>query len=1162
MQGKFGLAQGPLRATALQVTTTASGQAIPITYGYDRTSLRLIYWNNFNSSGGSKKSKSGTTYKVNMDAIVGYGPMEGVADVWSNGGWYYCYSDMYTVTPGAMSVGQTYTLTLPSSSTANPNAAPIIMVGGVFLGNVPYSQAFTEFVFPGYSKSYTLSGNGILPLNNSNFPAPNTKNYNSLGVPYAVYNTSYGSTTVSVTFPAGMASGFTINVIYYFDVHDDQPIPLLAAIPGIMWEPQLGSGDSGQPILYPEFSGVGGLQAYLSNSPGFPQLQMHTKGLFGIGFPCNQGSTAGWINNGTQQPIVEMWAAGDCNPADIIVDLITSGNDVTRFGTTAIWNHGAGLNNTVYDVTGGTSNLFQYSRYGGVIADESVGLGLNKLRSYCHAYSIYVSGTLNDQTSLAQVLTDLSEIANSAPVWDGAQLDFIPYCEVSNYGNGVAYTPPTAAGPLFTFSRAHFLTTKKTKQSSSGQGAQRPPVINIGGVPQDNWNSLAINFKDRTGQTNNNTIMVSDAYDISRQGPMPQGTKSYSWIQIPSVATNVGWALLRRNIQVKRDGTYKFYLPACWSPILTPMDLVNINEPTLSPNLIPARITKIEEQDDFSIGVEVERFVYGASVPSIPGTSQQVIVPGGSGSGGNTNPGSINPPIIFEAIPAISTQPQLWFCVSGGQPTSGTVTGINVTNGGSGYTSAPTVSITSGGGSGATAVALVNLSTGTITAILVITQGSGYTSTPAVGFSGGGGSGAAATAVIGSSTQPYAGCVVMISTDGGATYNPITGDNATSTIVGNQDMGAVYNINFPSNSDPDSTDTLDVDLTESGGSLSSFTTAQRDSFTPSLCYLEGGGTVVNGSGVTLTIPYELISYATAALVSTSKYTIAGPTTAIRRGVYNTPVAVHNIASKFSFLEDSLVFKWNLPSTYIGQTLYFKFLSFNTIGGVLQPLTSATPYTFTPTGQVGWGQVNYTITPQPSVYQGQAGGWPGVDTNSSTWTDTTAVYVPPVHANFTTGQSLYYNARDSGFSVFTVSAGGEIAWVTVYDPAQTGETPGNATLTMYCDISATPPTRWNSPGYVRIGSITSLPLSTGGGTGGGGGQTPVTVTYTTVGIPSTTRGDFTIAHGLGKIPNNVEVKVTSPGLIRFQATPTPPWDDTYVYLNASADGLTGLLVLES
>jgi len=68
-------------------------------------------------------------------------------------------------------------------------------------------------------------------------------------------------------------------------------------------------------------------------------------------------------------------------------------------------------------------------------------------------------------------------------------------------------------------------------------------------------------------------------------------------------------------------------------------------------------------------------------------------------------------------------------------------------SGGSGYTSAPTVTFTGGGGTGAAATATI--SGGAITAITITDPGAGYTSAPTIGFSGGGGSGASATAVLG-----------------------------------------------------------------------------------------------------------------------------------------------------------------------------------------------------------------------------------------------------------------------------------------------------------------------------------------------------------------------------------------------------------------------------
>jgi hypothetical protein len=61
---------------------------------------------------------------------------------------------------------------------------------------------------------------------------------------------------------------------------------------------------------------------------------------------------------------------------------------------------------------------------------------------------------------------------------------------------------------------------------------------------------------------------------------------------------------------------------------------------------------------------------------------------------------------------------------------SGQVTGLAVTSGGSGYTSAPVVTLSGGGGDGARAVA--NIAHGAVVSLTLVTPGSGYTSAPAV----------------------------------------------------------------------------------------------------------------------------------------------------------------------------------------------------------------------------------------------------------------------------------------------------------------------------------------------------------------------------------------------------------------------------------------------
>ena len=74
---------------------------------------------------------------------------------------------------------------------------------------------------------------------------------------------------------------------------------------------------------------------------------------------------------------------------------------------------------------------------------------------------------------------------------------------------------------------------------------------------------------------------------------------------------------------------------------------------------------------------------------------------------------------------------------------TGSVTGLNLTNAGSGYQSAPKVSLSSPV-SGETAEAKASIS-GFVSSLTMTNPGSGYTSAPSVSFSGGGGSGASGT---------------------------------------------------------------------------------------------------------------------------------------------------------------------------------------------------------------------------------------------------------------------------------------------------------------------------------------------------------------------------------------------------------------------------------
>ncbi|PLS01598.1 hypothetical protein [Neobacillus cucumis] len=110
---------------------------------------------------------------------------------------------------------------------------------------------------------------------------------------------------------------------------------------------------------------------------------------------------------------------------------------------------------------------------------------------------------------------------------------------------------------------------------------------------------------------------------------------------------------------------------------------------------------------------------------------------------------------------------------------NGPLTGLKLTSGGSGYTSEPTVEITGGGGSGATATA--TLAPRAVESVKLTNGGSGYTTVPSILFTGGFGTGAKAEASLNATSLSS-----ITVTNGGSKYS----SPPTVTITGGGGSGA------------------------------------------------------------------------------------------------------------------------------------------------------------------------------------------------------------------------------------------------------------------------------------------------------------------------------------------------------------------------------------
>lgn len=189
--------------------------------------------------------------------------------------------------------------------------------------------------------------------------------------------------------------------------------------------------------------------------------------------------------------------------------------------------------------------------------------------------------------------------------------------------------------------------------------------------------------------------------------------------------------------------------------------------------------------------------------------------------------------------------------------------------------------------------------------------------------------------------------VIVIGASGGpsGTYSPdwggcnvyVSNDNVSydflGIITGPSRQGVTTaNLAAYSSANPDNTNTLSVNVTESNAEFDSVTSAQA----------AGGLTlcaIIDSAG-----DFELLAYTTATLVTTGNYNLTG----LYRGLYGTVACSHLSGAQFLRVDND-TFEAQLPPNFVDQQLYIKLASFNTYGNELQSLSTCTVYTYTPTG---------------------------------------------------------------------------------------------------------------------------------------------------------------------------------------------------------------------
>jgi hypothetical protein len=177
-------------------------------------------------------------------------------------------------------------------------------------------------------------------------------------------------------------------------------------------------------------------------------------------------------------------------------------------------------------------------------------------------------------------------------------------------------------------------------------------------------------------------------------------------------------------------------------------------------------------------------------------------------------------------------------------------------------------------------------------------------------------------AVAGSTPAAWGGCDVFASMDN-TTFGYV------GTIYGPSRYGTLTS-SCPAGSDPETANYLTLQLVDPNTQLVAGTQADADNLR-TLMYVDG----------------EIVAYRYCTLVGSGLYGLtstggAGGSKYMRRGKYGSANASHASGSSFMRIDDS-IFRMRYDPGQIGQTMYFKFCSFNIYGRAKESLGAVSSY---------------------------------------------------------------------------------------------------------------------------------------------------------------------------------------------------------------------------
>lgn len=576
-------------------------------------------------------------------------------------------------------------------------------------------------------------------------------------------------------------------------------------------------------------------------------------------------------------------------------------------------------------------------RYGCGFPLANIG-SLSLLQDYAYATGLFISPAIVASQAANSYLKDFSTGLNGEFVWSAGLLTFVPYGDATLTGNGKTFTPPLAAGPIYSLDDDDFLPNEGTASIGVSAFTSDDPVVCVRTRQSDALNDVKVEYLDRGNSYNPAIVEAQDDAAIDLFGLRPADTKTLHFFCIETAAMQSAQLQLSRQ-QVRNQ--YSFTVP-WYFILLDPMEVIAITDVALGLSAQLVRILEItENQEDWSLTITAEEVLDGTGSAPQFGSQPKV----GYVANYNVAPGTPVAPLIIEPPTQISTTGGLEVWLFTGAAANFGGADVYVSTDGEAYKSAgpltgggsrvgvTTADFPAGGDPDTTDMLSVDLTETAGSLLSGTTQDAdlGNTRSVVAGY-------------------PYAAAPVLGSTAGGslgpatyfarATYVFATGEGPASP---EESIALAASELLTAASPPAQNGATGWNLyvatargAETKQNMSPI--AIGTGWTETTTGLVTGGAQVPAAET----GFEIISYSSAVLTATSKYNLGNY---LRRGQYGTSVTDHPAGSAFARIDGSQ-FVLAYDQGQIGSTIYFKLLPFNPWSQGQPTLDEVQPYAYT------------------------------------------------------------------------------------------------------------------------------------------------------------------------------------------------------------------------